>query len=551
MGPAPASVNAIRFDTSPDRYRHWTLRLSSPAARLSLKTSEEAGLRPDYQLKLNSYDLAVDIELADAVRRIRFEHPEVRALVIESGLERVFCAGANIQMLGSSDHAFKVNFCKFTNETRLYLEELSEESGTGTIAALAGTASGGGYELALACDYILLQDDASTAVSLPEVPLLGVLPGTGGLTRLVDKRCVRPDLADLFSTTTEGVRGSRARDWGLVDGLAPRSRFASALQEIEGQIAASRETRTGPGVQLPNIEPQRSGRCSEYEYVTLDLDPDRRMATITLRGPASPQPTSLDARRKLGAELWALRAFLELDDTLLDLRFNHPKLGLLLIRTQGDPLRVLESDRALAASQAEDWFAREVVLLTRRVLKRLQQTARSIFAAIEPGSCFVGCLLELALVADRSFMLDCEEGPTIAFSPLNFGDLAMANGLSRLATRFLRAPEQVKQLEQLTGPLTADEALERGLVTVAPDDIDYENELRVALEERASYSPDALTGMEASLRFGGPETLETKIFGRLSAWQNWIFQRANAVGPDGALTTYGTPRRPEFDFTRT
>jgi benzoyl-CoA-dihydrodiol lyase len=463
----------------------------------------------------------------------------------------VFCAGANISMLGTSDHAFKVNFCKFTNETRLYLEELSAESGTGTLAALAGTASGGGYELALACDSILLQDDSSSAVSLPEVPLLGVLPGTGGLTRLVDKRCIRPDLADLFSTTTEGVRGSRALEWGLVDSLAPRSRFASAVEEMTNQIAAAREPRAGPGVELPRLDPDRSKKSCRYESVSLDLDPEQRLATITLRGPASPQPTSVDARRELGAELWALRVFRELDDALLDLRFNHPELGLILIRTQGDAERVVESDRALAADQADDWFAREVVLLARRVLKRLELSARSIFVAIEPGSCFAGCLLELALVADRSFMLDCQDGPTIAFSPLNFGELAMANGLSRLATRFLGAPENLKQFEQLTGPLSAREALEHGLVTLAPDDIDYEDELRVALEERASYSPDALTGMEASLRFGGPETLETKIFGRLSAWQNWIFQRPNAVGPAGALTTFGTPHRPEFDFTRT
>ena len=541
----------IRFETSPDSYRHWTLRLDGPTARLSLGTSEADGLRPDYRLKLNSYDLAVDIELADAVRRLRFEHPEVRALVIESSLERVFCAGANIQMLGSSDHPFKVNFCKFTNETRLYLEELSEQSGMGTLAALSGTASGGGYELALACDSILLQDDASSAVSLPEVPMLGVLPGTGGLTRLIDKRCVRPDLADLFSTTSEGVRGRRALDWGLVDELAPRSRFASAVDGLAEKMVAAREARSGPGVLLPRLEPNRSAQGCRYEYVTLEFDSERRVATLMIEGPQSPQPESLAARREAGAALWALRAFLELDDALLDLRFNHSDLGLILIRTLGDPERVLESDRLLVEAQADDWFAREVVLLMRRVLKRLDLSARSIFAAIEPDSCFAGSLLELALAADRSFMLDRDEGPTISFSPLNFGDLEMANGLSRLATRFLRTPERVTELQRSTGPLTPIAALELGVVTVAPDEIDYDEELRVALEERASYSPDALTGMEASLRFGGPETLETKIFGRLSAWQNWIFQRANAVGPAGALTTFGTPRRPEFDYTRT
>jgi len=541
----------VAFATHPSRYVHWRLEIEPPLARLVMDVQEERPLRPGYPLKLNSYDLGVDIELADAVQRLRFEHPEVRALVVTSGKDRVFCSGANIYMLGSSTHAFKVNFCKFTNETRLALEDVSRHSGLGVLAAVNGPCAGGGYELALACDEILLVDDASSAVSLPEVPLLAVLPGTGGLTRVTDKRKVRRDLADVFSSLGEGVKGKRAVQWRLVDETVPLSRFAARVAERAQALAARSPARSGPGVALPDLAGVRSERGLEHRYVSLAVEDGGRVATLTVRGPAEGEPAGAAAMRARGAELWALRAFRELDDVLLDLRFNRPEVGVVVLRTQGDGARVLAADAALLAAAGDDWFASEVLHHLKRVLKRLDLTARSFLAVIDAGSCFAGSLFELALAADRSYMLaGDDDGPRIALSALNRGPLPMSNGLSRLATRFLGTPEAAAAVADGEA-LAAEEALERGLVTFAPDDIDWEDEVRLAIEERASISPDALTGMEANLRFAGPETMETKIFGRLSAWQNWIFQRPNAVGERGALTCYGTPNKPQFDIRRT
>jgi benzoyl-CoA-dihydrodiol lyase len=543
-------VPAIRFATDPSRYRHWRLDAGGAIARLTLDVQEDGGLVPGYALKLNSYDLGVDVELADALARIRFEHPQVRALVIASGKERVFSSGANIYMLAGAGHAFKVDFCRYTNETRLHLEELSAESGVPSLAALSGTASGGGYELALACDHILLQDDGASAVSLPELPLLGVLPGTGGLTRLVDKRKVRRDLADAFATLAEGVRGERALAWSLVDEIAPRGRFAAAVDAAAARLAERSPPRAGPGVALSPLRPERTRDAARYRYVSLSIDRARRAAELTVHGPEAAPPASAGEAREQGAELWALRAFRELDDALLDLRMNEREIGVLVLRTRGEPEAVRAWDGALDRLAREDWFAKEVVLQMKRSLARLDLTARSLFAVIEPGSCFAGSLLELALAADRSFMLDAA-GAAIALSPLQFGPLPAWNGLTRLATRFLGEPERAERLRARAELLGARAALEAGLVTFAPDEIDFEDEVRIAVEERAAFSPDALTGLEANLRLAGPETLATRIFGRLSAWQNWIFQRPNAVGEAGALTRYGSAQRPEFDFTRT
>jgi len=505
---------------------------------------EDRGLRPGYPLKLNSYDLGVDLELADAVQRLRFEHPEVRACIITSGKDRVFCSGANIYMLGSSTHSFKVNFCKYTNETRLAIEDASAHSGLKFLAAINGACAGGGYELALACDEIVLVDDASSAVSLPEVSLLAVLPGTGGLTRLVDKRKVRRDLADVFSSLGEGIKGKRAVQWGLVDGAIPLSRFGSAVAERAKALALRSPGREGPGVALRPLEASYSESGIEYKHVGVRVDGDSRVAHLVLRGPGE-EPKSVPALRERGSDLWALRAFRELDQALLDLRFNRPELGLVILETRGDPACVLDADRTLWENR-EDWFAGEVLHNMKRVLKRLDLTARSFYALIDSGSCFAGSLLELALAADRSYMFAGKGGPTVALSPLNLGALPMSNGISRLASRGLKPKE-----DSLFKPQEAEAALESGLITFAPDEIDWEDEVRLAVEERASLSPDALTGMEASLRFAGPETLETKIFGRLSAWQNWIFQRPNAVGEKGALTLYGRPERARFTWTRT
>ncbi|PYQ15774.1 MAG: benzoyl-CoA-dihydrodiol lyase [Acidobacteria bacterium] len=538
----------IRFETHPSRYVHWKLEIEPPLARLLMDVVEERGLRPGYPLKLNSYDLGVDLELADAIARLRFEHPGVRAVVIASAKDRVFCSGANIYMLGTSTHPFKVNFCKYTNETRLALEDASQHSGLKSLAAVNGACAGGGYELALACDEILLVDDASSAVSLPEVPLLGVLPGTGGLTRIVDKRKVRRDLADVFASLGEGVKGKRAVQWGLVDEAVPLSRFPARVAERAGALAASAPARSGPGVELRPLDRKDRDDGIDYRHVTLDVDAAARVARLTVRGPEGEEPSDAAGMRERGSELWALRAFRELDDALLDLRFNRPEIGVIMLQTRGEAAKVQAADAALVVAR-DDWFAGEVVHHMKRVLKRLDLTARSLIAVIDAGSCFAGSLMELALAADRSYMLSAEGGPTLSFSELNRGALTMSNGLSRLQTRFLKDPGRA---EVGAGePVDAETALGDGLVTFAPDEIDWEDEVRLAIEERASLSPDALTGMEANLRFAGPETMETKIFGRLSAWQNWIFQRPNAVGERGALTLYGRPERARFNWTRT
>jgi benzoyl-CoA-dihydrodiol lyase len=514
-----------------------------------MDVKEDGGLRPGYPLKLNSYDLGVDIELADALTRIRFEHPGVKAVVFTSAKDKIFCSGANIYMLGSSSHAFKVNFCKYTNETRLGLEEMSAESGIGALAAVNGTASGGGYELAIACEEIVLTDDGSSAVSLPEAPLLGVLPGTGGLTRLVDKRKIRRDLADAFSTVAEGVRGKRAVDWNLVDEAPPKAKFEEAVKKRLAAMVLRSKRKSFKPVKLPPLEAKRDGQRVDYKYVTVELEPAARKATVTVRAPGGAEPQTPEALAEVGANAWAIRAFRELEDGLLDLRFNQPGIGVVALKTAGDPAAVLAVD-AMLAKHHDDGLVREVTLLMKRVLKKLDVTSKSLFALIEPGSAFAGSLLELALAADRVFMLDAD-GVALHTSPLNAGPLPMGNGLTRLQTRFLREPERVSRALETRGPIATAEAVKMGLVTMAPDDIDWEDEIRIAFEERASMSPDAMTGMEANLRFAGPETMETKIFGRLSAWQNWIFQRPNAVGERGALTLYGKPERPEFDWRRT
>jgi benzoyl-CoA-dihydrodiol lyase len=548
MAETAIAAEPVRFETHPSRYVHWRLEIEPPVARLIMDVVEERPLRPGYTLKTNSYDLGVDLELADAIQRLRFEHPEVRALVVTSGKDRIFCSGANIYMLGSSTHSFKVNFCKFTNETRLGLEDASLHSGLKSLAAVNGACAGGGYELALACDEILLVDDASSAVSLPEVSLLAVLPGTGGLTRVTDKRKVRRDLADVFSSLGEGVKGKRAVKWRLVDETVPLSRFAERVPEKARALAEQSGPKAGPGVELRPLAGEYGEDGIRHKHVELAVDRTARVATLTVRAPESPEPATAPAIRERGSELWALRAFRELDDVLLDLRFNRPEIGVVVIKTRGEVKSVLAADQALWASR-QDWFANEVLHHMKRVLKRLDLMAKSLLAVVDEGSCFAGSLLELALAADRSYMLAANGGPTIAFSALNDGALPMSNGLSRLRTRFLAEPERAKA--PLGESLDAEAALEAGYVTFAPDDIDWEDEVRLAVEERASLSPDALTGMEANLRFAGPETLETKIFGRLSAWQNWIFQRPNAVGEKGALTVYGKPERAKFSWTRT
>jgi benzoyl-CoA-dihydrodiol lyase len=543
----------IRFETDPAQYRHWQLDVHGEIATLAMHVAEDGGIAPGYSLKLNSYDLGVDIELADAIQRLRFSHPGVRALVLTSLRERTFCAGANIVMLGQSAHPFKVNFCKFTNETRLALEEMSRESRIGTLCALNGTASGGGYELALACDEIVLVDDGASAVSLPEVALLGVLPGTGGLTRVVDKRRVRRDHADFFATTAEGVRGQRAVDWRLVDESVPRSRFESRVAERAAALAAKSDRPAGAtGMELGPLHRRDTRDGVEYRHVSLAIDRPRRVGTLVVRAPGEPQPTDPDGFLSVGADAWAIAAWRELDDAILHLRVNEPEIGLIVLRTTGDPRAVLAVDRTLARHR-DDWLVREIVLLQKRALKRIDLTARTFYALIEPGSAFAGSLFELALAADRSYMRSDDDGATtIALSPMNGGLLPTSAGISRLEARFLGEPDRAAALCADEGTFAAVEALEAGLVTFAPDDIDWEDETRLAIEERAAMSPDALTGMEANLRFPGPETLETKIFGRLSAWQNWIFMRPNATGTAGALTLYGKAgQRPGFDWKRT
>jgi benzoyl-CoA-dihydrodiol lyase len=542
----------VSFETSPDKYRHWKLTFDGPVATLSMDVQEDAGLSPDYRLKLNSYDLGVDIELADAIQRIRFEHPEIHAVVIASLKERVFCAGANIFMLRSATHAWKVNFCKYTNETRLAIEDASAHSGIKFLAALNGICAGGGYELALACDEIVLVEDGNSAVSLPETPLLGVLPGTGGLTRLVDKRKVRRDLADVFGTVAEGVKDKRAVEWRLVDAVYPTSQFKQRVAERAQALAAvSDRPATGPGVTLSPLNPAVSDGRVLYSAVDLELDREKRVATLTVTGPDGVQPSSIPEILTAGDRWWPLRAFRELDDALLRLRLNEPLIGTIVLKTQGDQQAMLGMDALLIAHQ-NHWFVRETIHFIKRTLKRLDLTSRSFFALIEPGSCFAGTLFELALAADRSYMLDDpDQGNTIALSPMNAGLLRMSNGLTRLDTRFLAEPETVSTVLAHDGPYDPEEALDAGLISFAPDELDWEDEVRLAIESRAALSPDALTAMEANLRFAGPETTETKIFGRLTAWQNWIFIRPNAVGEKGALTAYGSQSRPEFDFNRT
>ena len=542
-------LNPISFQTSPDQYRHWKLQIDGTVATLSMDVQEDETLAEGYKLKLNSYDLGVDIELADAVQRIRFEHPEVRAVVITSLKPRIFCAGANIYMLGTSSHAFKVNFCKFTNETRCAIEDDSNHSRRRYIAALNGTASGGGYELAIACDQIYLVDDGNSAVSLPEVPLLGVLPGTGGLTRLVDKRRVRRDRADVFSTLAEGLKGKRAKEWGLIDDYFPTSKFQ---ESVDARVKELIEPATGTvtsGIKLAPLTFESTDDERNYRYVKLKLHREQRYADLTIHAPEGPQPTTGEEIQELGAAYWALQAYRELDDALLHLRVNEPLIGLVCLRTQGDAESVLQVDETLRTNW-DHWLVREIILHMARVLRRLDLTAKSFFAIVEPGSCFAGNLLELLLASDRSYML-MDSDAALYVSELNAGAFPMSNGLTRLQSRYLAEPKKLDEVLGDKKSFDTEEAEELGLVTFAPDDLDWENEIRVAIEERTSLSPDALTGMEASLRFAGPETMDTKIYGRLTAWQNWIFQRPNAVGEKGALTNYGKPTKAEFDYKRT
>jgi benzoyl-CoA-dihydrodiol lyase len=559
-GPVDPAI-AVDFRTNPGRYRHWRLSVDGAVATLTMDVDEQGGLVPGYELKLNSYDLGVDIELYDAVQRLRFEHPEVKAVIVTSGKEKVFCAGANIRMLAASAHPWKVNFCKFTNETRNGIEDATENSGQAYIAALNGTASGGGYELALACGHIMLIDDRSSVVSLPELPLLGVLPGTGGLTRVVDKRHVRRDLADYFATKSEGIGGGKAVAWKLVDEVTPRAKWQDTVAERSMLAATASPRLAGPGagVELTPLVKNRTGEEIAYTHVSAALDRDRGVAEITVRGPDVGPPPDMAGAHALGAAFWTLAMTRELDDLILDLRTNEPLLGTWVFRTRGEAARVLAYDELLLANQGSDWLANEVVLYLKRTLKRLDVTSRSLITLIEPGSCFAGSLLELALAADRSYMLDgpppddpdSKDRAAIRLGAANFGPLPMGNDLSRLTTRFYGDNAGFDRAAGAIGrDLEAAEAEQLGLVTFAPDDIDWDDEVRMALEERASFSPDALSGLEANYRFAGPETVETKIFGRLSAWQNWIFYRPNASGPEGALRKYGTGQRADFDQKR-
>jgi benzoyl-CoA-dihydrodiol lyase len=547
----------VDFRTEPSRYRHWKLSVDGRVATLAMDVREDGGLRPGYELKLNSYDLGVDIELHDALLRLRFEHPEVGAVVISSGKDRVFCAGANIRMLNQSAHGFKVNFCKFTNETRNALEEATAESRQAYICAVNGPCAGGGYELALACDWIVMADDGNTSVSLPEVPLLAVLPGTGGLTRLVDKRRVRRDRADVFCTLEEGIKGKRAVEWGLVDEVVPRSRLEETVKRRAAErVAKSDRPAAGPGVALTPLARDIQGDRIAYRHVTCALQRERGVAEITVSGPTDAPPADPAAAQAIGDRFWPLALARELDDLVLHLRTNEVEVGLWVLRATGRADLVEAHDRFLAAHESH-WLAREIRLYLKRVLKRVDVSSRTVFALIEPGSCFVGTLLELALASDRSYMLeggregDGRPAAALRLTEMNFGPYPMVNGLTRLESRFLGELGRVGDLKRRIGEdLEAAAAAEVGLVTFTPDDIDWDDEVRIAVEERAAFSPDALTGMESSLRFGGPETLESKIFARLSAWQNWIFQRPNAVGPKGALKVYGSGERSEFDRRR-
>ncbi len=547
--PNPVS-DFVDFQTAPSRYRHWRLSIEGQLATLTLDVQEDAGIRSGYKLKLNSYDLGVDIELNDALQRIRFEHPEVASVILTSAKPRVFCSGANIYMLGLSSHAWKVNFCKFTNETRNGMEESSAHSGLKFIAACNGSTAGGGYELALACDEIVLVDDRSSAVSLPEVPLLGVLPGTGGLTRLTDKRRVRRDLADVFCTTPEGIQGQRAKEWGLVDAVIKPQDFDAY---VRGRALTLAELTDRPkdaqGIELTPIERIVDERGYHYKYVDVELDRQRRTASLTVRAPESSGPVSIQEIVETGAAWWPLRMSRELDDAILSLRINQLELGLWMIRTEGDWKNVLAADSALFSNR-DQWFVREVIGMMRRTFARIDVTSRSIYALVEPGSCFAGSLLELALAADRVYMLD-DPQTRIALSEMNFSQLQAVNGLTRLEARFYGDEARISEVrKRIEVALGAREAAERGLVTFTPDELDWNDEIRLAMESRLALSPDAMTGLEANLRFGPQESMDSRIFGRLSAWQNWIFIRPNAVGPTGALKVYGTGNRPKFDWER-
>ncbi len=540
----------VDFQTAPSRYRHWKLSIADRIATLAMDVQEDAGIRPGYKLKLNSYDLGVDIELHDALQRIRFEQPEVATVVLTSAKPRVFCSGANIYMLGLSSHAWKVNFCKFTNETRNGMEDSSAHSGLKFIAACNGSTAGGGYELALACDEIVLIDDRSSAVSLPEVPLLGVLPGTGGLTRLTDKRRVRRDLADVLCTTPEGVQGQRAKDWGLVDAVVKPQEFDPYVKSRALALAAlSDRPNEARGVELTPLRRTIDAHGYHYRYVDVALDSQRRTATVTIRAPESAGPDSIEKILTAGAQWWPLQMSRELDDAILSLRINQLDLGLWIFKTEGDRKNVIEIDSVLFSNRTH-WFVREVIGMMRRTFARIDVTSRSLYALVEPGTCFAGSLLELALAADRVYMLDDPQS-AVALSDMNFGGLEMASGLTRLNARFDCDPTRIDEVRGHIGnPLGPRQAAQLGLVTFTPDELDWNDEIRLAIESRLALSPDAMTGLEANLRFGGHESMESRIFGRLSAWQNWVFVRPNAVGPAGALKVYGTGNRAKFDWER-
>ena len=547
----------INFNTHPEKYQHWSLEINGQLATLKLNVNEEGGLYPGYKLKLNSYDLGVDIELYDAIQRLRFEHPEVRVVVLTSSMDKVFCSGANIKMLGLLSHAHKVNFCKFTNETRNSIEDSTRYSGQTYIAAINGTAAGGGYELALASEYILLVDDGSSAVSLPEVPMLAVLPGTGGLTRIVDKRKVRRDHADFFCTIAEGLRGKRAEQWKLIDELVPRSKFSETVKKRALEIS-ERSSRPvdEKGIELTDLIRELDEDSITYDNISVSFDRQSGVVYLTIKGPSGDLPVDPESIADLGDKYWPLAVARELDDAIIHLSFNELELGTWVFRSIGGIDLVAEVDEVLIKHK-DHWLVNEIIQYLKRVLKRLDLVSRSLVTLVEPGSCFAGTLLELVFAADRSYMLDgifqdsSEPPAVLRTTEINFGNLPMCNGLTRLQTRFLNQPEEVKKIHDQTGKdFSAAEAFESGMVTFIPDDIDWEEEVRIAIEERASFSPDALTGMEASLRFAGPETLETKIFGRLSAWQNWIFQRPNAAGENGALKLYGTGKVADFNKER-
>jgi benzoyl-CoA-dihydrodiol lyase len=545
----------VDYRTEPAQYRHWKLGFEGQVARLALDIAEDGGIRPGYKLKLNSYDLGVDVELHDALNRIRFEHPEVRTVIVTSLKDRIFCSGANIFMLGLSSHAWKVNFCKFTNETRNGIEDSSQHSGLKFIAAVNGACAGGGYELALACDEIVLVDDRSPSVSLPEVPLLGVLPGTGGLTRVTDKRKVRHDRADIFCTSVEGVRGQRAVEWRLVDAAVKPAQFGGHVQERAAQLASASDRPAGArGVTLARIEREDSADALRYEHVGVDIDRTRRTATFTVKAPSGAQPTDIAGIEAAGASWWPLAMARQLDDAILSMRTNELDIGTWLLKTEGDARAVLATDAVLLAHR-DHWLVRETIGLLRRTLARLDVSSRTLFALIEPGSCFAGTLAELAFAADRAYMLalpdDTARAPLLTLSEMNFGFYPLVNDQSRLQRRFYEESAPLEAARGAIGKaLDADEALALGLVTAAPDDIDWADEIRIAIEERASMSPDALTGLEANLRFAGKENMNTRIFGRLTAWQNWIFQRPNAVGEKGALKVYGKGDKAQFDLNR-